>query len=73
MKQETITFEGFIFTVIYTENGYPQIYQDAKGYFGATWLSVNKLPEGKEGLLKVVNQKFGTNFTTTGDGFILHE
>lgn len=73
MKQETVIFEGFTFTVIYSNDGNPQIYQDAKGFCGATWLSVSKVPPGKELLIETINSKFKTQFSLNREGYIIHE
>lgn len=72
MGQKTVIFDSFTFTVIESGDGNRQIYQDAKGYFGAQWLSVQKVPTGKEDLVRVINEAFGTKFYLK-DGVIFHE
>lgn len=60
--QQTVEYDDYIFTVLYDSMGIPAVYQEAKGYFGAKWLSVDKVPSGKEGLVEKINAKFETSF-----------
>jgi len=71
MSLKIAIYKEFKFTVIETSEGHAQIYQDAKGYFGATWLSVNTLPEGEEALLGIINKEFGRKFKLGAGRIIL--
>lgn len=72
MRQETIEFEGFTFTVINNSLGEPELHQDAKGYFGAKWLPVTELNEDKIELLNIANKKFNTKFVIR-NGYIVQD
>jgi len=72
VEQKLVEFDGFIFSVIRSSEGVPQVYQDAKGYFGARWISVDVVPPGKELLIEKINEVFHTKFFLK-DGRIYHD